>query len=80
MRDARLRRLPDDRVVHVEIVVDRRDDDFSRIDADAGRNRHALNAAYLFSIAGDRLLHPESCSTRVERHGPHGRAGRRTTP
>ena len=39
--------LADDGVFHVQIVADRRDDDFAGVDADTDHDRHAMSGLNL---------------------------------
>src|SRR5215471_1953599 len=55
-----MRRLAHDGVVHLQIVADRRDDDFSRVEAHPDRDLHPVRPPNLVCIPGDGLLHPEA--------------------
>ena len=52
-------RLPDRRVVHVQIRPDGADDDLAGVEADADLDRHAVGAEDSLGVLLDGLLHPE---------------------
>jgi hypothetical protein len=54
-----MRRLTDRRVVRLQIVADRADDDFAGVESDADLHRHAVRAPRLLGVPIDRFLHLE---------------------
>ena len=53
-------RLPDRRVVHVQIRADGADDDLAGVEAHADLDGHPVRAEDSLRVLRDRLLHPES--------------------
>jgi hypothetical protein len=52
-------RLPDGRVVHVQVAADRADDDLARVQPHADLDQHALGPSYGLGVRLDRVPHPE---------------------
>jgi hypothetical protein len=60
-------RLADGRIVHVQVVPNGANHDFTRIEPDANLYFQTVRAAYLLSIASHRHLHSQASIT-----GPQG--------
>jgi hypothetical protein len=55
-----MRRLAHDGIVHLQIVADRADDDFTRVESHPDRHLHPVRPLNLVCISGNGLLHPQS--------------------
>ena len=51
-----MRRLPDRRVVHVQVIADRADHDLAGVEPDADLHRHAVRVPRLLCVPSDRFL------------------------
>ena len=60
-------RLPDRRVVHVQIGVDGAHEDVARVDTNADLNGHSVRAEDFLGILSDGLLHSEGGVARPDR-------------
>ena len=68
--------LTDRGVLQAQIIADDADEDFSRIEANADRDRYAVTLLNLLCVFFDVLLHPERCIASV--HGVILASERRT--
>jgi len=71
-----VRCLPDDGVVHMQIVADGTDDDLPRVEPDSDRHRYPMRSLNLVRISRDGVLHSERRITSA--HGMILMGNRRT--